>query len=135
MNIVKKEYLVPSLVYCLTCFVVAQILYMIMLMLEPVKFHLSPQAWFASFFFAGISTALYCTGGLAGLWLLIHSSIKLTKTHIKSAVLVGSIVSSVFLLGFTLAEDHLLLGAGFVASASVAIAIIVKMYLPIKPHN
>jgi len=124
----KREILAPSVVYCLTCFTIAQLLYLIVLVVDPVAFKLSPQTWVASFIFVGTITTIYCSGGLAGLWLLICSTVALPRDHAKTAVLIGAIASSVFFFGFTLAEDHLWLGAAFVAGTSVAIAIVVRIY-------
>jgi len=124
----KREILVPSVVYCLTCFAIAQVLYSIMLIIDPVAFRLSPRTWVASFILVGSITTVCCSGGLAGLWLLICSTVALPRDHVKAAVLIGAIASSVFFFGFTLARDRLWLGAAFVAGTSVAIAILVRTY-------
>jgi hypothetical protein len=123
-----KQLLVPSAVYCLTCFAVAQLLYSIMLVIDPVGFRLSPRTWAASFIFVGTITTFYCSGGLAGLCLLICSTVALPRDHVKTAALIGAIASSVFFFGFTLAQDRLLLGATFVAATSAAIAVVVRTY-------
>ena len=128
MDRFKREVVVPSVVYCLTCFAIAQLLYLIMLVIDPVAFKLSPRTWVASFIFVGSITTVYCSGGLAGLWLLICSTDALPRVHVKTAVLIGAVASSVFFFGFTLAQDRLLLGSTFVAATSVAIALVVRTY-------
>jgi len=130
MHRMTKQLLAQSVVYCLTCFAIAQLLYSIMLVIDPVAFRLSPRTWVASFILVGTITTIYCSSGLAGLWLLIYSTVALPRDHIKTAVLVATIASSVFFFGFTLAEDHLWLGAAFVAGTSVVIAMVVKTYAP-----
>ncbi len=128
MDRFKREIVAPSVVYCLTCFAIAQLLYLIMLIIDPVAFKLPPRTWLASFVFVGTITTIYCSGGLAGLCLLICSTVALPRDHVKTAVLIGAIASSVFFFGFTLAQDRLLLGATFVAATSVAIALVVRTY-------
>ena len=118
----------PSAAYCLTCFAIAQLLYLLMLVIDPVAFRLSPRTWVASFIFVGTITTICCSGGLLGLWLLACSTVALPRDHMKAAVLIGAIASSVFFFGFTLTEDHLWLGAAFVAGTSFAIAIVVRTY-------
>ena len=119
----------PSAAYCLTCFVIAQLLYLLMLVINPVAFRLSPRTWAASFVFVGTVTTICCGGGLLGLWLLTCSTVAPPRDHMKAAVLIGAIASSVFFFGFTLTEDHLWLGAAFVAGTSLAIAILVRTYI------
>ncbi len=128
MRRMTKQLLVPSAVYCLTCFTIAQLLYSIILITDPVDFRLSPRGWVASFILEGAITTIYCSSGLAGLWLLIYSTVALPRDHVKTAVLIAAIASSVFFFEFALAEDHLWQGAAFVAGTSVAIAMVVRTY-------
>ena len=118
----------PSTAYCLTCFAITQLLYLLMLVIDPVAFRLSPQTWVASFILIGTITTICCGGGLAGLWLLTCSTVALPRDHMKAAVLMGAIASSVFFFGFTLADDHLWLGAAFVTGASFAMATVARTY-------
>lgn len=124
----RQRLFITFMVYCITCFVAAQILYCIMLAFNPVAYHLQPKTWIASFLFVGITTAIFSSGGLAGMWLLTSSAIVPLKDHIKATALIGIIGSGVF-FEFTLGEDHLWLGAIFVAMVSIAIAVIVRTYI------
>ena len=96
-------------------------------MIEPVAFRLPPRTWIASFMIVGTMTTLWCSGGLAGLWVLTCSTPARPRDHVKAAVLMGAIVAVVF-FGFTLGEDHLRLGAACAAGTSIAIAMIVRTY-------
>ena len=61
---IRRKIIGPPLVYCLTCFTIAELLYLLMLMIEPVAFRLSPRTWVASFMIVGTMT-LY---GAVGAW-------------------------------------------------------------------
>lgn len=121
---IRRKIIGPSLVYCLTCFTIAELLYLLMLMIEPVAFRLSPRTWVASFMIVGTMTTLWCSGGLAGLWVLTWSTPARPRDHVKAAVLMGAIATVAF-FGF---EDHLRLGAACAAGTSIAIAMVVRTY-------
>ncbi len=129
-NLIRK-FLLPSLVYCLACFVISQVFYRIMLTINPVPYQLGPRGWMASFLFVGVSTVVLCSGGMVGLWVLICSTTSQHKDHLKAAVLIGVITSSLMLLGFTMGEDkHLMLGTIFVSCTTLVFALVVKIYSP-----
>lgn len=125
---IRRKIVGPSVVYCLTCFTIAQLLYFLMVAIYPVAYRLSPLTWVASFIFVGTMTTLWCSGGLAGLWILTCSTVALPRDHVKAAFLIAAIASDVFFFGFTLAEDRLWLGGAFVTGASLAVASVVKDY-------
>lgn len=124
MHKMKREILVPSVAYCLSCFAIAHILYLIMLLIDPLTFHVSGQTLVVSFIFVGVITTVCCSGGLAGLWWLTYSTPASRRDHVKAAVLIGAVASGML----TLAEDRLWLGAAFVAITTFAIAFVVKTY-------
>ena len=68
----------PSLVivagvYLGTCFVTAEVLYGLSVLLVPPAFSLAAKTWMASFFFVGTVTAVCCGGGFLGIWFIMAS--------------------------------------------------------------
>ena len=96
---IRRKIIGPSVVYCLTCFTIAQLLYFLMVATDPVAYRLSPRTWVASFIFVGTMTTLWCSGGLAGLWILTCSTVALPRDHVKAAFLIAAIASGVFFFG------------------------------------
>ena len=129
LNRQRQCLFITFMVYYITCFVTAQLLYYIMLAINPIAYQLQPKTWIASFLFIGATTTIFSSGGLAGIWLLTASATVPLKDHIKATTLIGIIGSGVFFFGFTLGKDHIWLGASFVAMVSIAIAVIVRTYM------
>lgn len=124
---IRRKIIGPAFVYCLTCFTIAELLYFLMLMIEPLAFRLSPRTWVVSFMIVGTMTTLWCSGGLAGLWVLTWFTPARPRDHVKAAILIGAVAAVVF-MGFTRGEDHVRLGATCAAGTSIAIAMIVRTY-------
>jgi len=117
----------PYLVYCATCFVLAEVLYVIALYLHPFEYTLAIKTWIASFLFVGTVSTICSLGGLVGLWLLVSSIHTSLKAQVKVAILMA-VIACGFFFAFTLGEDRLLLGAVVVSAASLTIAFITKTY-------
>ena len=123
----------PSLVivagvYLGTCFVTAEVLYGLSVLLVPPAFSLAAKTWMASFFFVGTVTAVCCGGGFLGIWFIMASIDRPIRDHIKTTILIGIVSSSIFAIDFTVGSDRIMLGATFVTVLSIVIAIVVRTY-------
>ena len=123
----SRNVVMPCLAYCVTCFLLAEALYLIALFFHPFEYTLALKTWIASFLFVGTTSTICCLGGLAGVWLLVASIHVSPKAHVKAAILVA-LVGCGFFFAFTLGEDRVLLGSVVVTAASLTIAFLVRTY-------
>ena len=109
------------------CFVTAEILYGLSMLLAPPVFTLAADTWIASFLFVGTFTAICCAGGMLGIWFIIASTDSSVRDHVKTAILIGFVSSGIFAIDFTIGSDRIVLGATFV-TVLIVVALIVKTH-------
>jgi hypothetical protein len=97
-------------------------------LVAPPAFDLTAKAWMASFFFVGTVTSTCCAGGFLGIWFITESTDSSIRDHIKTAVLIGVLASSILTIDYSVGNDRLILGAAIVTVLSAVVALISKTY-------
>ncbi len=141
-----KKMVMTSAVYVGTCCLISGSLYLLAMQTGNLEFRdqtgtvvqnvlIAPKTVLISSLFAGLFAGVFCSGGLLGLWFLVATSERTDNYRLVWVAALFGFVSVGILFGFTVGDDHLVLGSLWVTAAGIAMAVAVKLCTNASPDE